>query len=243
MAPHESLCSTRTKPVRPMLSAAGDGSCPAQTGPSLVRVKHKARRCGALLALPCPPRGSTGMSGRRGAERRGDATWIPARLASVPRHRDVALRGERRIRSGFRGISHQREYPSAMARRWGRAAAGDGSSRRGASPAAVRNPARPRVQAGHGRGNASRLGLRRIRNHANRLALLPIRTAASRRPSHAAPVGEAYRMRAPKALAASSTASRPVAFSRSRIGFTSTISNEPTMSASAMSSIARWASR
>jgi hypothetical protein len=52
-----------------------------------------------------------------------------------------------------------------------------------------------------------------------------------------------YRIRAPNALAASSTASAAVAFSRSRIGLTSTISNEPSRRDSATSSIARCASR
>jgi len=52
-----------------------------------------------------------------------------------------------------------------------------------------------------------------------------------------------YRIRAPKALAASSTASAAVAFSRSRMGLTSTISNEPSRPDSATSSIARCASR
>ena len=52
-----------------------------------------------------------------------------------------------------------------------------------------------------------------------------------------------YRIRAPNALAASSTASAAVAFSRSRIGLTSTISNEPSRPDSATSSIARCASR
>ena len=47
----------------------------------------------------------------------------------------------------------------------------------------------------------------------------------------------------PRALATSSTASCAVAFSRSRIGFTSTTSSEPTSPDSATSSSARCASR
>src|SRR5207244_5521111 len=52
-----------------------------------------------------------------------------------------------------------------------------------------------------------------------------------------------HRIRAPSALAASSTASFPVSFSRSRIGFTSTSSSESRSDDSAISSSARWASR
>ncbi len=51
------------------------------------------------------------------------------------------------------------------------------------------------------------------------------------------------RMRAPRALAASSTASAAVSFSRSRIGFTSTSSSESRRPDSATSSSARCASR
>ena len=47
----------------------------------------------------------------------------------------------------------------------------------------------------------------------------------------------------PSALATSSTAVSAVVFSRSRIGFASTTSKEPTMPDSAISSQARWASR
>jgi hypothetical protein len=82
MAPHESLCSTRTKPVRPMLSAAGDGSCPAQTGPSLVRVKHKARRCGALLACLALLAAAPACQGD--AEPSGAATRPGFLLVSLP---------------------------------------------------------------------------------------------------------------------------------------------------------------
>ena len=52
-----------------------------------------------------------------------------------------------------------------------------------------------------------------------------------------------YRIVCPSALATSSTAVRAVRFSRSRIGFDSTTSNEPAMPDSAISSHARWASR
>ena len=52
-----------------------------------------------------------------------------------------------------------------------------------------------------------------------------------------------YKIVLPSALATSSTASCAVAFSRSRIGFTSTTSIEPAIRDSATSSSARWASR
>ena len=85
----------------------------------------------------------------------------------------------------------------------------------------------------------------RSRNDAphRRHSIPPRRSARSRQDAARSPHRRGYRIRAPNALAASSTASAAVAFSRSRIGLTSTISNEPSRPDSATSSIARCASR
>ena len=72
---------------------------------------------------------------------------------------------------------------------------------------------------------------------------LLLRGGATRRGARPLDERRAQRIVLPRALATSSTASCAVAFSRSRIGFTSTISSDPARPDSATSSSARCASR
>ena len=185
---------------------------------------HRQRR-----SAGAPRRGRRGAGGR--ARRAPEARLNLAQAADLPRA----------------GAEVERLLPRARARRPPTSASTAGSTR---PPRSARRPIPAAAQARPRQGlplPARRPGGLRARLPARRAQgprLLRPR-AGEERPSGARGRRRrrGQRIRAPSALAASSTASAAVSFASSRIGFTSTSSSESSRPDSATSSSARCASR